>query len=230
MSQSRERPDHVELARPVHRVVDLRIRVEDREALDHPVRPRIGAADVALVEDHHRLFVLRIGERPRLFVLAQRRLDLGRQLRAQLRQLAHPRRHRGRRALDDQRDEPVRLRGRVLHPEHPAPRVPEEVDPLEPERLADDADLLDEQLRRPHRRVVRFLHRRVPCSELVVEDDAPLARQRLVRLHVQPVRARAAVQAEQRDRVTVLRLDRAPPGLVAVERNPAFRLHAGVYI
>jgi len=104
------------------------------------------------------------------------------------------------------------------------------MDALQPERLANDADLLDEQLRRPHRRVVLSLDRRVARSELIVEHDPPLVRQRLVRLHVQPVRTWAAVQAEQRDRIAVLRPDRAPPGLVAVERNPSFRLHSSVYI
>jgi len=88
-----ERADHVELTRPVHRVVDLGILVEHGEALNEPVRPRLDPAKVPLVEHHHGVLVLRIRERAGFLVPAERRLDLGRQLRAQPRELVHPVRH-----------------------------------------------------------------------------------------------------------------------------------------
>jgi len=97
------------------------------------------AAEVAPVEDLDRLQVLRRVGRPGLLVPTQRFLDPRRQLRAEPGDFGHPRRHRGRRALDDQRDKAFRLRGRVLHPEHSAPGVAKQMDALEPQRVADGA-------------------------------------------------------------------------------------------
>ena len=44
---------------------------------------------------------------------------------------------------------PVGLRQRVLHAQHAAPRLAQEVQPLEPQRAPHGVDLLDEQLDRP---------------------------------------------------------------------------------
>jgi hypothetical protein len=177
---------------------------------------------MALVEDHHRLLVGRVVGRPLLLVRAKGRLDLGWQLGSQPLHLGHPGGHARRRALSDQRDESVRPPARVLHPEHPAPRMAEDVDALEAEGVADRIDLVDEQLWRPDRRVVLRVDRRVAGPELVVEHDLPLVGQGLVRLHVQPVRAGPAVQAEERDRIAAVGADRPVPRLVAAERDPPF--------
>src|SRR5207247_11260971 len=88
--------------------------------------------------------------------------------------------------------------GRVLHPEHSAPRMAEDVDSVQTERLADRVDFLDIELRSPDRRVVRLGYGRPAGSELVVEDDLTLVGEGLVRLHIQPVGAGPAVQPEQR--------------------------------
>ena len=73
------------------------------------------------------------------------------------------------------------------------------MDAIQAERFPDRADLLDIELGRPHRGIVRIRHRGVPATELVVEDHAPPLGERLVRLHVMPGRARPTVQAEERE-------------------------------
>jgi hypothetical protein len=96
--------------------------------------------------------------------------------------------------------------------------VPEQVNSFESERLPDVRELGEEELDRPEPGVGRL--RRVARAELVVEHDAPLVRESLEHLELRMRRARAAVQAEERQARPVA--DRAVPGLVAAERDPAF--------
>ena len=70
----------MELARPVHRVVDGRITLDPAERLDHLRRPRIEPADMASVEDLAGGGILGVTGRPRLLMPPERRLDLGRQV------------------------------------------------------------------------------------------------------------------------------------------------------
>ena len=96
------------------------------------------------------------------------------------------------------------------------------MDPLEPETLTHRTELLDKGLDRPEGRVVRLV--RVAAAELVVVDDtAPLLRQRVEPLE-RVVRAPgAAVQGEQRHPAGLLTFARdAVPRLVLLERQPAF--------
>ncbi len=100
--------------------------------------------------------------------------------------------------------------------------------PLELERLADGVHLVDEQLHRPHGRIVRL--RRRAAAELVVEDRPPARRcDSLQRLEIPVRRARPAVQAEHRKLAVVLPdADHAVPGLVAAEGDAALdRGHDG---
>ncbi len=91
--------------------------------------------------------------------------------------------------------------------------------PLKAEPFADGVYLGEEQLRRPHRGVVRLGDRGVPAAELVVADDAAAIGGELgVRLHVMPGGARPAVQAEQRELPRRLGLSGHPvPGSVPPE-------------
>ena len=94
--------------------------------------------------------------------------------------------------------------------------------PLEPERLSHRAQLLEEGVHRPERRVVRLV--RVAPAELVVEDDAPpLLRQGAQALE-RVVRAPGpAVQREQRQATGRFHVaDDAVPGLELTERKTAF--------
>ena len=84
----------------------------------------------------------------------------------------------------------------VLLREDPAPRLPEEVDPVEAELLADRADLVEKQLERPLDVVGPV---GLPAAELVVDDDLA-AGQLLERVEVRGRGAWAAVQAEERQR------------------------------
>src|SRR5207248_2581061 len=112
----------------------------------------------------------------------------------QTRRLLHPLRDRRGRAREHEALEAVGLRERVLHREHAAPGVAEEVDPVEPERRADRLHLLDEELDRP----VETGGRRAAAADLVVEHGAPAGRREPEeRLEVVVRRSRSTVQAER---------------------------------
>src|SRR5205814_2198447 len=97
---------------------------------------------------------------------------------------------------EDQRAEPVGPAEHVLLREHAAPRLAEQVDPVEAELLADSADLLDEELERPLD-VLRPV--RVAAAELVVDDDLPAVPRELLEWPEVRVRGTgAAVLAEER--------------------------------
>jgi type IV pilus assembly protein PilM len=188
-----ERADDVELARAVHRVVDLGVRRQAIERADHPVGPRLDPHHMALIEDHHRLLVLRRAGRAGGLVRPEHGFDVRRQVCAELGQLGEPEPDIRRRALDDERGDPVRLGDGVGHAEHPAPRMPEDVAARQPERLPNGIDLFDVELGRPHRGIMRLGDARVPTPELIVEDDAAALGQGSVRFHVMPGRAGPAM-------------------------------------
>ena len=58
--QSLDRTDHMELARPVHRLVDGRVALYPRERLHHLGWPRVETAKMARIEDLARLGVRRV--------------------------------------------------------------------------------------------------------------------------------------------------------------------------
>src|SRR5207302_8063614 len=164
---------------------------------------------------------LRVVGRPRRFVPVEDASHLRRELRAQAPGLLDPLRDARRRAREDEAREAGRPRECVLHRQHAAPRVAEEVDALEAERLAHGAELVDEELDRPERRIVGEIG--LPAAELVVEDRAaaglghPLQRLEIV---VRP--AWASVQQEERRLARLLALsDDAVPRAVAPEGDEA---------
>jgi hypothetical protein len=92
------------------------------------------------------------------------------------------------------------------------------VQPLEPEPVKNRAQLLEERLDRPERRVVG--PRGVAAPELVVEDDPPTLSREGAEPFERSVRAAGpAVQAEQRQPPGGLAVaDEAVGGLPAAER------------
>src|SRR5919198_1984908 len=206
---------------PFHRSVDDPVPLDEVERALHAVGPRVDTADVPPVEDHRGLAVLGVVSRPRCLAPVEHRLHLSRQLRPQAPGLLDPLRNAGRRAREHEALEARRLRERVLHRQHAAPRVPEEVDTVEAERLADGADLVDEELDRPERQVVGEVG--PPAAELVVEDRAAAGPGHpLERLEVVVRAARPAVQAKERQLAGFLAVaDDAVPRPVAPEWDEA---------
>jgi hypothetical protein len=159
-----------ELARTLHRHVDVGVDVGERP--HHrvgPLRDRHPAHVVAVVVLEKQRFVRRV-------VGCARRLqplDLGES------GLVHGRHQdvlgvgvvrapAGHHVGDHQALEVLLVRQRVLHRQHPAPRLPDhhEVVRVEPEREAHLLDLADEPVDRPQRRVVGLVA--VVGAELVV--------------------------------------------------------------
>jgi hypothetical protein len=87
---------------------------------------------------------------------------------------------------------------------------------VEPERLTDDRELLDEAVDLPERSVVGAV--RAPAPELVVEDDRPPAGELLEILQVVVREAWASVEAEKRNTAALADapVPDAPPGDVDV--------------
>ena len=167
-----QRPDHVELRRAVHRVVDGRLLGDLGERALHALR-RGHPAQVPVVEHLDRGLVLGGVGAARLLVPLQRRLDLGRQLAAQPVRLLHPEPHVGRRVGHHHGAQPGRVVQGVLHREHPAPGLADHrVARGHPEVLGQRDQLVLEQLRGPELggRVRQVLAQ--PAAELVVEHRA----------------------------------------------------------
>src|SRR5581483_10458377 len=208
--------DH-ELVRALHGLVHVRMVDHAPEGAQDGVGPRVDAADVAAVEDHRCGLVLGRVEGAGRLVLVEYALNVGGQLAAKPRGLFYPERDARGRRREHQARETGWLGERVLHREHATPGRAEEVDAFEPECFADGADLLDEELDRPLRRV--GLEPRAAAAELVVEDDAPSRPGELFEgLEVVVGRAGTAVEAEERQ----------PPGPLAVADDPVPGLAAGV--
>src|SRR6266496_1704859 len=88
------------------------------------------------------------------------------------------------------------------------------------ERRTDRRYLVQVELQRPHRGVMRLVHREIPAAELVVADNPAAFGKIGVRLRVMPGRTRAAVQAQQRQLARRFRVAGYPvPGLIASKRN-----------
>ena len=118
----------------------------------------------------------------------------------------------------------LRLGQHVLHREHAAPRLAQQMDPVQAQGRPHRVDLIGERLDRPQLRP-RLRDARQPAADLVVEDHpAPGLRDRLERLEVVVAGARTAVEREQRQLAVVLAgaVD-AVPGLVAEVRDRAVR-------
>jgi len=97
------------------------------------------------------------------------------------------------------------------------------VDAVEPQRLADRADLLDEQLDRPVERLRR--RRRLTAADLVVEHRPPAGVGKTEeRLYVVVRAARAAVEAERRQLAHLGRARLAVPRVEAAVRDAPLRL------
>ena len=227
--------DRVELARPVHRVVDGRVRGHHRERPVHEVRPHLEAADVPLVEDLRRRLVLgRVGRAVGL-VLRQRRLHVLGQVEPEAVRLGDPQAHAGRRVADGDAAQARRVLERVQHGEHAAPGLPDHVVGGADAELGDErVQLALEQLGRPELggRVGQVLG--VAVSELVVEDArASRVRERRHRLEVVVGRARPPV-AEDRGRRPVRRdlTDHAVPGAVSLplEERSRCSFHAPTFV
>ena len=135
-----------------------------------------------------------------------------RELGVEAQRLLGPARRACRRRVEHEAREALRLGQGVLECEHPAPRGTEEMDPLQPEPLAQVVELLDEGLDDPQREVVRAVGD--AAAELVVEDDAPP----LLCERGQPLErvVRASRSAMQTD-------ERQPPGRLAVPEDPIGR-------
>src|SRR6266545_1558899 len=215
-----QRAGDVEFAWPVHRPVDEPVPLDEVERAQHILGPLVQTADVPLVEDQAGVLVLLQIGRPRLLVPAQRLLHIFRELGAETTRLGDPLRNARRRARQDEARKAGRLRERVLHGEHPAPRAPEEVDPVEPELAPDGADLVHEQLDRVEGRILGEIG--LPAAELVVEDRAPARPgERLERLEVVMRRTRPAVEEQHGELPSLLRVaDDAVPDLVAAKGQP----------
>jgi hypothetical protein len=148
-----------------------------------------------------RPLVLRAREEAPLLVPVDHGADLVGQRLLQLFVVAREPRHAAGRVRDDQADERRPPVEDVLEREHPSPRVAEEVERLERERVAYGFELVHEPLDAPQRRFVGPVG--TPAAELVVEDDLPLVGQLRERLDVVVAEAGPAVQAEQRDTASV---------------------------
>ncbi len=213
------------LARPPHRVVDLVVRRAQR--LLEKRRPRVEPAEVPVEERLHRLLVLGIVGGAGRLVPVQHLPDLERQLGAEAQRLLAPERGARQRRREDEALEALRLRERVLERKHPSPRMAEQMDPVEAQRVAQVGELREEELHRPERRIRRL--RRSLRTELVVEDEPPLVGERLEEAHAAARAARAAVQEHERQPAAFP--DSPVPGLVAPERDPPLvdaRAHSGV--
>ena len=86
---------------------------------------------------------------------------------------------------------------RVLQRQPAAPRIAEEVHPLQPERLSHRRHLCDRPLNGPETRVVRTI--RSAAAELVVEDHHAFIGQVGQGVDVVVRHARPAMQAQERD-------------------------------
>ena len=195
-----EGADDVELARPVHRVVDGRVGVDLGEARGDLGRVRHHAADVAVVEDLLGRVVLRRVGGAGLLVGEQRRLDVGGQLVAQLVRGLQPQRHRRGAVADREREDAGVVGQDDLRAEHPAPGLAEQVEAVgDPEVLDERAELGDEELDGPERRVGVGQVGAEPAAELVVvHDRAAVAGEGGHGQGVVVRRARPAVQDDER--------------------------------
>jgi hypothetical protein len=149
-------------------------------------------------------------------VLGEGAADVLWKLVSQAAGLRHPGRGRRRRRVEDEAYKSRGTSQRVLDREHRAPGGPEEVDPVEAERLPDRPKLVHEELDRPEVRIVGPVG--VATPELVVDDEPPaLLDEPLERLEVVVRGARAAVETDQGN--PALRPEVAVPGVEPVERD-----------
>ena len=197
-SQRAQRSDHVELRRPVHGQVDLVV-VELSRGAEHRLGPDRQPAEVAPVEDVDGREVRGVVVRTPCPQLLQRAAVGLRHGVDQPGRLRHELRRRARRAREDQPHDARASASEVLDREPAAPGLPEQVTALEPERLADDVELLHRTIDRPERRIVRLL--RLAAAELVEHDHRSVRSHPLdERVEVVVAGAGAPVQREQRRR------------------------------
>jgi hypothetical protein len=118
--------------------------------------------------------------------------------------------------------DPLRAREDVLESEHAAPRRAEQMDSIEPELLAERAELLAKDSDAPLdvRRLVR-----APAADLVVKHHRPLFAESVERREVVMCRARTAMEGDERHGAPVRVAGDAVPGSVAAEGNEAFVRH-----
>ena len=118
--------------------------------------------------------------------------------------------------------QPVRLREGVLHGQHAAPRVAEDVEGLKPERLANGIHFIYVQADGVDGEVLGYI--RIAAAKLIVEDHAaPAFGQSLQRLQVEVTAARPAVQAQKRRLARLLAVaDDTVPGAVTMKCYAAF--------
>jgi hypothetical protein len=110
----------------------------------------------------------------------------------------------------------------VLDRQPAAPRLAEQVDAVQSERVADCVDLGHEAVQRPQRRVVGLLG--ASAAQLVPEDDRAAGGQRLTQgRDVVAAGARSAVEHEQRRRIA--RSQPPVPDAAARDVEPALGLH-----
>ena len=165
-----QRAHDVELGRPVHGPIDLWIAPDLGERPRHRFRERHHAADVALVEDVDGGLVLGVVPGACGLVAVEDLDDLGRQVRAQASGLGDPEGHAGWRAGDGPGDDAGRLPHEVLHEQHAAPALAQDVHTLEAQRLAHGIDFTHVEVHRPACRIVRLVG--IAAALLVIEDDA----------------------------------------------------------
>ena len=127
-------------------VVDLSRFADGVEGLQR-VGPGLDAAEVAVVEDHHRRLVLVAVGRPLALVAPQGALDL-RWDSARSRSISL-----SQNGTAAGRSSTAPMSTGVGHAEHAAPRVADHVGSVESEGTADRVDFLEVELERPHRRV-----------------------------------------------------------------------------
>ena len=195
-----ERAEDVKLVGAVHGVVDGRLGLHLRLAVEEVLRRRSTPADVAPVELLRRREVLRVGDGARGLVPVERLLRVRGQLGAQARGGRHPELHRGRGVADRQGDQPVGAADGDLGAEHPAPGLPEQVVRVDAQFGSHGVELVDEQRRLPEvpRRVGQV--GAAAAADLVVVDHraSGLVGQRGDVAHVVVRHAGPAVEHEQR--------------------------------
>ena len=108
------------------------------------VRPRVEPAYPAGLVRHGGLAICLVVGRSGSLVLVEGPLHLGGQRRLQSAGFGGEGRHAGAGAGKDHAVQPRRLTQGVLQRQPPAPRVAEEVEPIQAEGVTDGADLIDE--------------------------------------------------------------------------------------
>lgn len=224
-------PDDVEFARSVHDVIDETIRLERAGRREDFRRPRIEAAQMATVKDVDRCSIRGVTRGPSGFVLGEHARNIAWKLRPQAICLADPVTHVGWRIGDDDACQSRGLLERVLHREHPAPRLSEQMNVRQIERLPQHAKLFAEDFGRVEIGIRRT--RGFPAADLIVKNNAATVLGQITERGKVLMRcARTAVRDEERKPAGQFALaDDAIPHVETTKRKRPFSLsHGSCYV